>query len=711
MSKLREKINYVLLNPFVLAIPFALITILLQPFRFRQSSLITPSVNYTKDLGGDRTYNYHDLDNDCTDECIVHFQNEVGQCALIVFSGTGETLGQWNFDGLLNHGSRNLTYADYNGDGMLDIFTLYQRNDSVFLGGVDPLDERRKIVNDLFLDVVHKINNHYHYNSRLYTNDMNNDSTSEIVAFINAGYSKQPRRIYAYNFADSTLLKTKPAGFAIQALSFADLDNDGYKEIIPATAAVENMGASDWIPFPDNHRWFVVYDHHLAFAVEPINLGSGNGTVYNFPYRCDSTDHVFLIDHNSEQAQTNNFYFYNMTTRTLEAVEANIPADAQFFECSKPERYLLGAYSGAEGEVYYYDPGQEMKVVKTYSIKKNLHYLRSLCLTNSDLPDFIFYNKTPEGKVLHFFTHQFDHCHTFLISDAPVLVSNLTACSCGDGRNRIIIQAGNSIYEFEYISHPWFAINNFLVNLCIYLFYVLMIALIIRGQKKLIKAQYRRDKELAELKLRSIRNQMDPHFTFNAINAIAAAIYREDREVAYTYFSKFSKLIRSTMIYSDRISRTLEEEIDFTQKYLEIEKFRYREKFDYTLIVHPDVNIAIEVPRMIIETFAESAINNGLMHRPNDGLLRIEIFQENETLKAIFEDNGVGIEKAKEYNKEKVFKAARLMDEFLKIYNELNKSSIKYEMYDINVNEEFPGTRVVVEIPIARRYLPNTGYK
>ncbi|NCA84981.1 MAG: hypothetical protein EOM83_05315 [Clostridia bacterium] len=711
MSKLREKINFVLLNPFVLAIPFALITIILHPFHFRQSSLITSSDHYTKELGGDRIYYYHDLDNDGTDDCIVHFQNEVEQCALTVFSGTGETLGQWNFDGSLNHGSRNLTYADFDGDGVLDVFTLYQREDSVFLGGINPQDDTHKIVNDRFLDVIRKANDRFHYNSRLYNCDLNNDGTSEIVAFINAGYSEQPRRIYAYNFADSTLLRTKPAGFAINDLSFTDLNNDGYKEIIPTTAAVENMDASDSIPYPDYQRWFVIYNHLLAFAVEPVNLGVGNGTVYNFPYRCDSADHIFLIDHNDERAQPNNFYSYDVSAKALNPLEANIPADAHFFGCTKPEQYLLGAYSGAEGVVNYYDPMQKMKIVKTYSIQKNLRYLRHLCITNSDLPDFIFYKKTPAGNQLYFYTHQFDQSHSFAIADPDILISNLTTCSCGDGRDRIIIQVGQSIYEFEQISDSWHVLKNTLINLSIYLLYVLMVALIIHGQKRLIKAHYRREKELAELKLRSIRNQMDPHFTFNAINAIAAAIYREDREEAYAYFSKFSKLIRNTMLYSDRMSRTLEEEIDFTNKYLEIEKFRYREKFEFTIKVHPDVNIAIEVPRMIIETFAESAINNGLMHRTSDGLLHIEIFQENETLKAIFEDNGVGMLRAANYNKDKAFKAARLMDEFLKIYNELNKTRIKYEMYDINVNEEFPGTCVVVKIPIASRYLTSTSYK
>ena len=694
-----------MLSPLVLAIPFALITIMLRPFQFRQSNLITSSVTYTKELGGDRIYYYHDLDNDGIDECIVHFQNEVDQCALIVFSGTGETWGQWNFDGFLHKDSRNLTYVDYNGDGVLDIFTLYQRNDSVFLGGINPLDDTRKIMEDLFLDVVRQVNNRYHYGSRLYSSDLNNDGTCEVVAFINAGYSKQPRRIYAFRFADSTLMKTKPAGFAINELTFADINNDGYKEIIPTTAAVENMAAGDTIPYPDNQRWFVIYNHLLEFAVEPVNLGAGNGTVFNYSHRNDSTYRIFLMDQNNELEQINKFFFYNMSTGTLSPVDVDAPADVKFFECAKPEKYFLGAYSISEGKVYYYDPWQNMKLVKTYSTQKNLHYLRNLCITSKELPDFIFYKETPDGNVLYFYTNQFDYSHAFTISDAECAVDNINICKCGDGRDRLIIQIGQSIYEFEHIYDKYYLTKKIFANLGIYVFYVLMVCLIIRGQKKLIKAHYAREKQLAELKLRSIRNQMDPHFTFNTINAIAAAIYREDREEAYTYFSKFSKLIRSTMLYSDRISRSLEDEVDFTQRYLEIEKFRYREKFEYTVTVHPNVNLSIEVPRMIIETFAESAINNGLMHRQKDGLLSIEISQEKGILKAVFEDNGVGMLRSAEYNKEKAFRAARLMDEFLKIYNELNKTRIKYEMYDLDVKQEFPGTRVVVEIPVASKYL------
>ncbi len=705
MSGIRDKISIVLLSPLVMAIPFALITILLYPFTLRQSNLVPSSVSYAEHLGGNRVYFYHDLDNDGIDECIVHFQNEIDQCAMMIFSGTGETWGQWNFNGFLNKSSHNLTFSDCTGDGVLDVFTLYQRNDSVFLGGIDPLDDTRKIVDDLFLDVIRKVNNRFHYDSQLYTSDLNNDGSSEVVAVINAGYSKQPRRIYAYNFADSTLLKTQPAGFAIVGLSFVDLDNDGYQEIIPITSALENISPGDSVPYHDDQQWFVIYNHLLEFAIEPVNLGAGNGKVFNFHYRQDSTKNILLIGQNHERVPVNKSYTYNMTTRVLSPLEINFPDDALFFECMIPYQHFMGSYSSSDGDIVFYDPAENMKVMKKYSIDKNLFYLQNLSITNEVIPDFVFYKKTPAGNVLHIYTQQFDHSYKFAITNADFEINNLTTFNARDGSKRLMIQVGQSIYEFEHIFEKYFLLKAILIIAAIYVFYVLMICLIIRGQKKIIKAHYLREKTLAELKLKSIRNQMDPHFTFNAVNAIAAAIYREDREEAYTYFSKFSKLIRSTMLYSDRISRTLDEELDFTQKYLEIEKFRYREKFEFSIKVHPGVNLSIEVPRMIIETFAESAINNGLVHRERGGLLHIEIFQDGKILKAIFEDNGVGMIRAAEYNKEKAFRAANLMEEFLKVYNELNKTRIVFEMCDLDIKQEFPGTRVVVKMPVASRYL------
>jgi LytS/YehU family sensor histidine kinase len=224
------------------------------------------------------------------------------------------------------------------------------------------------------------------------------------------------------------------------------------------------------------------------------------------------------------------------------------------------------------------------------------------------------------------------------------------------------------------------------------------------GQKRYLKRRYQRERLLAELKLKSIRNQLDPHFTFNAVNAIASAIFKEDKHSAYNYFSKFSKLVRSTMLYSDRMTRLLDDELDFTLKYLEIEKFRFREKFEFEIKVDDDVNLNMEVPRMIVQAYVESAINNGLMHRTTNGLLLVKVYSSDRHLTIEIDDNGVGIEKSKELNKEKAFKSVKIMEEFIAVFNEFNKAKITCEMNDLFEDGKVLGTRVFIKIPFDIKY-------
>jgi LytS/YehU family sensor histidine kinase len=219
-----------------------------------------------------------------------------------------------------------------------------------------------------------------------------------------------------------------------------------------------------------------------------------------------------------------------------------------------------------------------------------------------------------------------------------------------------------------------------------------------------LKKDYEKDKQIAELKLKSIRNQLDPHFTFNALNAIASALYKEDNKTAYTYFAKFSKLIRTSMLYSDKIGRLLSQEIEFTLEYLEIEKFRFRNKFNYKFDVDENVDLMCEVPRMIIQTYADSAITNGLMHRDDGGMLTISIKEDDDQLEIRVTDNGVGIEKSKEYNKDKAFKSAKIMDEFIVLINDMNTSKISIKMYDFEEDDVVAGTEVLIMIPFDIKY-------
>src|SRR5690606_21497967 len=108
------------------------------------------------------------------------------------------------------------------------------------------------------------------------------------------------------------------------------------------------------------------------------------------------------------------------------------------------------------------------------------------------------------------------------------------------------------------------------------------------------------------LALKSLRSQMNPHFIFNALNSVNNYISKNDERSANKYLSDFSRLMRTVMENSQHEFISLSTELNILQLYLSLEHSRFREKFDYELIVEDDVRPdQIEIPPMLIQPFIE----------------------------------------------------------------------------------------------------------
>ena len=166
----------------------------------------------------------------------------------------------------------------------------------------------------------------------------------------------------------------------------------------------------------------------------------------------------------------------------------------------------------------------------------------------------------------------------------------------------------------------------------------------------------RQEAQMARLRVvglqsRALRAQMNPHFLFNALNAIQGFITSGRGIEAATYLARFAKFMRQTLEYSDLEEVPLDEEISFIEKYLEInKKLRFRDKLEY--VVHPPVLEdagELMIPAMIIQPFVENCIEHGLRPKQS-GFLSIEfkLTEDEKSLICIIEDDGVGINKGKE---------------------------------------------------------------
>jgi len=696
---LRHTLSRIFLNPFVVAIPFALITILLLPYSNSKHSYKLISGKLVDKAGLNTTQTYIDLDNDGFAEEISHFSNTINNCAVKITTQNGVLKGQWNFNGALQKDA-NLLVFDYDNNGEKEVFTIYNRADSVFLGGLNPDDDSKNLFDDIFLDKILFKNETIDFIAKMQAYDMDNDGFKDFVIALSAGHSKQPRRLLIWNRVKNTIAKSESIGVMIGQFCVVDIDRDGTPEIVPALISYENIDSDSDIPCNDWYRWLAVFDHELKPEFEPRNYGKGNGSIYPILFWRDEKPILVILDYNKKSGQKFQLHIFDWETKSLLPWDSEVKfvgdINIQSFYQDGEAKLLIIDNSG----FFHVVNVGSLTVEQSIPVGSMVRNLSVLNVNNDSLPEILF---TDEFNRLCILSNDLETVSHVQMPEAAGKLF-ISSRKLSHSERHLILQTGNQICEYQYVPRSFGWIVNWSLYLLVYLGYVLTIWLIMFGQERYLKRRYNREKLLAELKLKSIRNQMDPHFTFNAVNAIASAIFKEDKQSAYNYFSKFSKLVRSTMLYSDRMTRMLDDELDFTLKYLEIEKFRFREKFDFEIIVDDEVNLNMEVPRMIVQAYAESAINNGLMHKTKDGLLVIKVYNEDGYLIIELIDNGVGIEKSKELNKEKAFKAAKIMEEFIAVFNEFNNLKIICKMKDLMEDGKVSGSRVYIKIPFDISY-------
>lgn len=139
--------------------------------------------------------------------------------------------------------------------------------------------------------------------------------------------------------------------------------------------------------------------------------------------------------------------------------------------------------------------------------------------------------------------------------------------------------------------------------------------------------------ELLSLKIKALRAQMNPHFVFNAINAIQYFITINDKRTSLSYLSTFSKLIRYHLNYFELDEVSIDTEIQMLKWYLKLQKLRYDEKFDYTIDAQLDNSQSTKkIPSMVLASIIENVIENSVINQQDEIIVHISITRQDETL-------------------------------------------------------------------------------
>jgi ligand-binding sensor domain-containing protein len=212
---------------------------------------------------------------------------------------------------------------------------------------------------------------------------------------------------------------------------------------------------------------------------------------------------------------------------------------------------------------------------------------------------------------------------------------------------------------------------------------------------------------MAELEQMSLRAQMNPHFIFNSLNSIQKYVMEKDVMGANKFITDFSRLIRLTLDITSRSRISIEEELKYISSYLELERVRFGDTFQYEIIVAPDINkMTYQIPPMLLQPYVENSIRHGLRYREDDKGMVIIRFVENEShLICIIEDNGVGRMKAQQYKSlspiEYQSRGMTLTSRRVEMMNRVRTVPMQIEVEDIETGGQQPaGTRVVLYFPI-----------
>jgi signal transduction histidine kinase len=210
-------------------------------------------------------------------------------------------------------------------------------------------------------------------------------------------------------------------------------------------------------------------------------------------------------------------------------------------------------------------------------------------------------------------------------------------------------------------------------------------------------------KKMNELERSALRSQMNPHFIFNALNAIQNYINIGDKLSANRYLSRFARLIRTALNHSRVTKIALEDEISTLENYLELEQMRFSGEFEYEISVADDIEpFAVEIPSMLIQPFIENSIVHGLSTKEGKGKISIDFRKSDNKLFVTIEDNGIGINQSLKQKKSSLHKSVgmTITKQRLEILN--GKKSMPYLQIKELKNEEgkVAGTSVKLEINI-----------
>jgi hypothetical protein len=232
-----------------------------------------------------------------------------------------------------------------------------------------------------------------------------------------------------------------------------------------------------------------------------------------------------------------------------------------------------------------------------------------------------------------------------------------------------------------------------------------LIYLIIIYRKNQVMRKREIEHQLVTLEQKALQSMMNPHFLFNALGSIQNYLLQNRSGEAGLYLSQFARLIRQNIhgLHSAMIS--IDAETDRLKNYLDLEKMRMDNRFEYRFFIDENIEEETMIPTMIIQPFVENSILHGISPLEKDGMINLSFVMPSEkTIKITIEDNGIGIGQARAFannSRGHLHMSMEMTRKRIAILGKKFKTDTSVEVAEAFPGRPNPGTRVVILLPVA----------
>jgi LytS/YehU family sensor histidine kinase len=197
---------------------------------------------------------------------------------------------------------------------------------------------------------------------------------------------------------------------------------------------------------------------------------------------------------------------------------------------------------------------------------------------------------------------------------------------------------------------------------------------------------------------------MNPHFIFNSLNSISNFIIKNKTTIAQAYLAKFARLMRLILDNSREKMIPLEDEVETLQLYMEQERLRFNEIFDFKIKVDDSIDQEFTyVPPMLVQPFVENAILHGLAPKGEQGDITVSFRMTESLIEVVVLDNGIGrnaaLKRKEQRDNKRKSLGMQVTQERLDIFREESGMEVAMQIVDLLDGEKALGTKVILRIP------------